>query len=42
MLSFSQYGSESVAYAGNDVSSDVTNTAIHEWLVFGVRGTIGL
>ncbi len=42
MLSFSQYGSESVTYAGSDVSSDVTNTSVHEWLVFGVRGTVGL
>jgi hypothetical protein len=42
MLSFTQYGSESAAYGGNDVSTDVTDTAVHEWLVFGVRGTVGL
>jgi len=42
MLSFTQYGSESTAYGGNDVSSDVTDTSVHEWLVFGVRGTVGL
>jgi hypothetical protein len=42
MLSFTQYGSESVTYEGNNASADVTDTAVHEWLVFGVRGTVGL
>jgi hypothetical protein len=42
MLSFTQYENESVTYEGDNVSTDVTNTSVHEWLVFGVRGTVGL
>ena len=42
MLSFTQYGNESIHQGANSLSVDVTDTSIHEWLLFGVRGTVGI
>jgi Outer membrane protein beta-barrel domain len=42
MLSFAQYDNESVQQGTVNVSADVANTSVHEWLLFGVRGTVGL
>jgi hypothetical protein len=36
-LSLAQYGHESASGAFNG-SADITNTSVHEWLQFGVRG----
>lgn len=41
-FSLGQYGTESVSGNGTNISMDVTNTALHEWLEFGVRGVFNL
>jgi hypothetical protein len=43
-LSFSiaRYGSQSVTMNGTTTSMDIGNTAVHEWLQIGVRGTFSL
>jgi outer membrane protein W len=42
MFSLGEYGSQTLSAPGVSQSMDITNTAVHEWLSFGVRGTFSL
>jgi hypothetical protein len=41
-LALGQYSGYSVSFAGSEVSGDLTDTGLHEWLTLGVRGQFNL
>lgn len=41
-FSLGQYGSSSATIGGQEISGDIEKTAMHEWLVIGVRGVYNL
>jgi hypothetical protein len=42
MASFGQYGSQSTSNTSNSSSTDYNNTALHQWVFFGLRGQYDL
>jgi len=41
-VSFSQYGTQEASQGGQSQSQDIQNTAVHEWVQIGLRGTFNL
>jgi hypothetical protein len=39
-FSLGQYSKVGTSAGGHDTSSDVASSALHEWLSFGIRGTL--
>jgi opacity protein-like surface antigen len=41
-LSLGQFSKQSTSINGQDLSGDIQNTALHEWITLGVKGTFDL